>query len=99
MTTTCSSLAICCIVAVVGPGIGSAMSNRSVLVALAKYGELNSSFRQITCAPRGVLDDADRERCLSHGRRPGESDGGRAAGAVLRQVRCRWETHQRNNTK
>src|SRR5678815_4304249 len=52
MSTTPSSFAIFCITSVVGPGIVSARSKRSHCCDLQKYGALNSSLRQMTCAPR-----------------------------------------------
>jgi len=50
--TTPSSFAIFCMTSVVGPGIGSARSKRSHCCDLQKYGALNSSLRQMICAPR-----------------------------------------------
>src|SRR6478672_11344210 len=41
-------------VSVVGPGMGSARSNRSHFCDLQKYGALNSSLRQMICAPRAA---------------------------------------------
>src|SRR4051812_32307879 len=53
-STTSSSFASFCMTSVVGPGIGSAMSNRSHCCDLQKYGALKSSFRQMICAPRAA---------------------------------------------
>ncbi len=54
MRTTASSLASACILSVVGPGMDSARSNRSLCCALQKYGALKSSFRQMIWAPRAA---------------------------------------------
>src|SRR6476661_10970005 len=54
MSTTSSSLASFCMTSVVGPGMGSAMSKRSHCCDLQKYGALNSSLRQMICAPRAA---------------------------------------------
>jgi hypothetical protein len=60
--TTASSFATRCIASTVGPGIGSARSNRSASVTLQKYGALNSSCRQMICAPRAA---ASRTRSIA----------------------------------
>jgi hypothetical protein len=39
---------------VVGPGMGSAKSKRSLFCDLQKYGALKSSLRQMICAPRAA---------------------------------------------
>jgi hypothetical protein len=65
MMTTSSSLASFCITAVVGPGMGSAMSNRSHCCDLQKYGALNSSLRQMICAPRAAASRTCATLCSS----------------------------------